>query len=67
MLIAALWADLDSPGVVHAIDKAIEEYRSATEDLLDLRKKAVRRHGEGGVLQGSGDPRPTPTSTATVK
>jgi hypothetical protein len=74
MLVASLTAELNSPGVVAAIDKAIEEYRSATEDLLDLRKMAVRRHGDAGgnsteinALQSGGNRRPTPTSTATVK
>src|SRR5476651_1882329 len=66
MLIEALTADLSSTGIVGAIDKAIEEYRSATEDLLDLRKMAVRRHGGGGAPQSGGNPRPAPKSTVTV-
>jgi hypothetical protein len=46
---AALAADIASPRVVAAIDKALEEIRQEWLDLSDLRKMAVRRHGEMGA------------------
>ncbi|WP_316234947.1 MULTISPECIES: hypothetical protein [unclassified Bradyrhizobium] len=40
-----LMQDMDSPQVIAAIDRALEENEREREDLLDLRKMAVRRHG----------------------
>jgi hypothetical protein len=41
-----LAGDLPSPRIVPAIDKALAENAQERLDLMDLRKMAVRRHGE---------------------
>jgi hypothetical protein len=41
-----LAGDLISPRILSAIDKALQENGQERLDLLDLRKMAVRRHGE---------------------
>lgn len=38
--------EMGSPQVLTAIDRALEANKRQREDLLDLRKMAVRRHGE---------------------
>jgi hypothetical protein len=45
-IVALLAADLASPRVVLEIDKALEANQRQRAELLDLRKMAVRRHGE---------------------
>ncbi len=44
--LSELAADIASPRVIMAIDKAMEEIAQEWLDLSDLRKMAVRRHGE---------------------
>jgi hypothetical protein len=41
-----LASDLPSPRIVMAIDRALQENNQERLDLLDLRKMAVRRHGD---------------------
>src|SRR5689334_17979634 len=45
-IVAELMADISSPSVVSAIDKALERNEQDRQELLELRKMAVRRHGE---------------------
>jgi hypothetical protein len=45
-IVAMLAADLASSRVVAEIDKALEQNQRLRAELLDLRKMAVRRHGE---------------------
>jgi hypothetical protein len=65
-IVALIMADIGSPAVVASIDKALADNEAEREELLDLRKMAVRRHGEP-----SGDAPPrhdNPTDLAlTVK
>jgi hypothetical protein len=42
-------ADIGSPTVVAAIDAALNDNAAEREELLDLRKMAVRRHGEASA------------------
>jgi hypothetical protein len=46
---AALAAKIESPQVVAEIDKVLNEMRQDWLDLMDLRKSAVRRHGDRGL------------------
>ncbi len=43
----SLMAMIDSPLVLSEIDKVLEIYDEQREELMELRKWAVRRHGEG--------------------
>lgn len=45
-ILVRLMQEMASPEVVAAIDQALEENEREREDLLDLRKMAVRRHGD---------------------
>jgi hypothetical protein len=45
-----LAGDLPSPRILPAIDKALQDNAQERLDLLDLRKMAVRRHGETAPL-----------------
>ena len=47
-IVLRLMQDMGSPQVVTAIDRALDINKRQREDLLDLRKMALRRHGEGG-------------------
>ncbi len=59
-VIALLAADLTSPRVVAAIDEALQLNEQVRNDLLDLRKVAVRLHGgppaQVAVTPGAADP-----------
>lgn len=46
-IVDILLADMPSPQVVSRIDTALEENAKLRAELLELRKWAVRRHGEG--------------------
>jgi hypothetical protein len=46
---AALAAKIESPQVVAEIDKVLNEMRQEWFDMMDLRKSAVRRHGDRGL------------------
>jgi hypothetical protein len=60
---AALAAKIESPQVVAEIDKVLRDMRQEWLDMIDLRKSAVRRHGE----RGSAPPSPvTPMPESVV-
>src|SRR4051794_19503365 len=45
-MVAMLMADIASPEIVARIDEAIEATQQQQQELLELRKMAVRRHGD---------------------
>src|SRR5581483_6890995 len=47
--LAALMANFGSPNVVAEIDQALAEIEQERQEILEFRKMAVRRHGEGGT------------------
>jgi hypothetical protein len=53
---AAIAADIASPRVVVAIDRALEENQRERGELIELRKIAVRRHGEPAVAVRATEP-----------
>jgi len=48
-IVATLMADIGSPRVVAAIQRAIEATAQQHQELVELKKMAVRRHGENPV------------------
>lgn len=67
LIVAALAADIASPQVGPAIDRALEAIEVQRQELVELRKWAVRRHGEWAFAIDSLAPTPVPAPLAQVQ